>query len=197
MIYRGSNATAPDQTFIGPSTGGGLDWSPTVTPTRGGPIELRIIIDTTAPAWTAQWQARVPTDPTFTSLRTETLAANPVIHGVGYTVSNASIVSADVERFTLTTNGAIYAPGDVDRDGNVDLDDLAVIRANFGQALFLPGQGDLNNDGTVGYADFRAWKQAYPLGATFTGLGIPEPTGLALGLIGIAAVGATRRGCKA
>lgn len=197
MIYRGSNATAPDQTFIGPGTGGGMDWSPMVTPTRGGPIELRIIVDATAAAWTAQWQARVPTDPTFTSLRTETLGANPVIHGVGYTVSNASIVSADIERFTLTTSGAIYAPGDVDRDGNVDLDDLAVIRANFGQALFLPSQGDLNNDGTVGYADFRAWKLAYPLGATFTGHGIPEPTGLALGLIGMATAGMVRRGRKA
>jgi hypothetical protein len=60
--------------------------------------------------------------------------------------------------------------------------------------LFLPGQGDLNNDGTVNYADFRAWKVAYPLGSTINGLGIPEPGGVALGLIGMAmAAGAARR----
>jgi MYXO-CTERM domain-containing protein len=193
-IYRGDSATAPDQTFIGPATGGGQDWSSPVTPTRGGPIDLRIVLNTTNAAWEAEWLARVPTDPTFTSLRTATLGVNPTIHGVGYTVTNTSIVSADIEQFTLTTSGDVYAPGDVDQDGDADLDDLATIRANFGQAKWLPGEGDLNNDGTVNYADFRAWKVAYPLGSTITGLGIPEPSSAAIGLMGMAmAAGAARR----
>jgi hypothetical protein len=197
-IYRGTTATAPDSTFIGPSVAGGANWSSPVTPSRGGPIDLRIILDTTTAAWNVEWQARVPSAPSFTSLRTASLAANPTIHAVGYTASATSVVSADIEQFTLTTSGNVYPPGDIDQDGDADLDDLTTIRANFGQAKFLPSEGDLNSDGTVNYADFRVWKQAYPLGATFSGLGVPEPSSAAIGLIGMAmAAGVARRGRRA
>ena len=49
---------------------------------------------------------------------------------------------------------------DLDRDGDVDYDDLAVIQANFGQA----GEdlvGDLDGDGEVQFGDFLILSDSY------------------------------------
>ena len=45
-----------------------------------------------------------------------------------------------------------FPPGDLDRDGDVDCDDLAILKGHYGRAG-TPAQGDLNNDNTVNITD--------------------------------------------
>jgi hypothetical protein len=79
-------------------------------------------------------------------------------------------------------------PGDVDRDGGVDIDDYLLIQANsftvdpFGE----PFLGDVNDDEFVDFDDFHIWKDNFPGGAAaaeaaIAALGVPEPTSLLLG----------------
>lgn len=68
--------------------------------------------------------------------------------------------------------------GDVDGDGDVDLDDFQVISANLQTAVNARIFGDLTGDGFVNLDDFREWKASYvPVSAP---LAIPEPTSSAL-----------------
>ena len=56
-------------------------------------------------------------------------------------------------------------------------------------------QGDLTNDGTVDFRDFRAWKIAHEgagSGVSF-GSAVPEPTSAALALISMSVFFITRR----
>ncbi len=67
-------------------------------------------------------------------------------------------------------------PGDVDGDGDVDLDDFDIIAGNFYTAATQRSDGDLNADGIVNFADFREWKNNYPDAATGTlATLVPEP----------------------
>jgi hypothetical protein len=46
-------------------------------------------------------------------------------------------------------------PGDLDRDGEVNLLDFAVLQAGFGRAGVTPQDGDIDVDGDVDTDDFR------------------------------------------
>jgi len=97
--------------------------------------------------------------------------------------------------FTLSSNGGDILnqiinslvdnptiPGDVTGDGNVDVNDYNVIKANFQKNVAVRTQGDLNNDGLVNFADFRQWKSnRTDLGSVVDPSGaVPEPTGITL-----------------
>ena len=122
---------------------------------------------------------------------------------------------------TLTTAATVSGPiiagallGDVDNDGDVDLEELAsagdglsdfdIIRMNwletndtFGATL-ARSDGDLNENGEVSIEDFREWKTAYlaqgglaaDVAAAFASLGsttVPEPSSVVL--VALAAAG--------
>jgi hypothetical protein len=69
-------------------------------------------------------------------------------------------------------------PGDVNRDGQVNLTDFHIIRGNLFKTGQSRAQGDLVGDGIVNFADYREWKNNVPAGlaasADLSGA-IPEP----------------------
>ncbi|XAM01705.1 PEP-CTERM sorting domain-containing protein [Phycisphaeraceae bacterium D3-23] len=84
--------------------------------------------------------------------------------------------------------------GDINRDGYVGIDDLDLVLANWGAAPQLTlGQGDLNADGQIDHTDLAQvlahWSQGTPPAGV-----IPEPTSLALLLLGTALATSRRRG---
>lgn len=70
---------------------------------------------------------------------------------------------SEVLRFDTLT-----CPADLDRDGDIDLANLAQLLATYGMnGGATCHEGDLNGDGSVGLADLAALLGAY--GATCTG----------------------------
>lgn len=84
--------------------------------------------------------------------------------------------------------------GDVDNDGDVDLDDFAPIRANFRNAVASRGLGDLVRNGVVDFDDFREWKTEFlAAGGSLAGVNlsfgsVPEPSAAVLALMALLGV---------
>lgn len=75
-------------------------------------------------------------------------------------------------------------PGDYDRSGTVDTDDLALWQSQFGTTGAALADG--NGNGVVDAADYTVWRDALAASAT----AVPEPTTLGLlmaALVGFAA----------
>ncbi len=100
--------TAPGQTFVGVpnSTAGGADWSTPVVANPGDPIDLQVVLNTTAAAWTLEWLAKKPTDASFTSLRTAAYPSNPADIRAVSIVANEQL-DGSLRFLTLTTSGAV------------------------------------------------------------------------------------------
>jgi outer membrane protein assembly factor BamB len=75
-------------------------------------------------------------------------------------------------------------PGDANRDGQVNLADFNILKTNFGnEGVSLPG--DFNKDDAVSLEDFNILKANF--GAVDgQAASVPEPSGLALGLLALA-----------
>jgi len=86
------------------------------------------------------------------------------------------------------TSGGVPQPGDYDRDGDIDTDDYAKWKSDFGLFVQEPGDGaDGNADGVVNAADYAAWRDNLPgAGAAQSA---PEPSSLALGVLALGAAG--------
>ena len=89
------------------------------------------------------------------------------------------------DNFMLTA-AAPSSPADFDDDGDVDGDDLAEWKASFGVDGGADADGDLDTDGN----DFLIWQRAYSLPSAVTA--IPEPSSVALALLAILGVAASR-----
>ena len=80
---------------------------------------------------------------------------------------------------------AAHEPGDANLDGQVDVNDLTIVLANFGQTGMFWGQGDFNGDGTVDINDLTIVLANF--GASY-GAGnikaVPEPSTIAILLAG-------------
>ena len=80
--------------------------------------------------------------------------------------------------------------GDVNSDGDVDLDDLTAIQGNFRTSVASRRLGDLDDDGFVDFTDYLEWKAYFPFpgagGGARSSATVPEPAswifGLAAGL---------------
>ncbi len=88
-----------------------------------------------------------------------------------------------------TLDPGTFLPADFDEDGDVDGDDLADLRSNFGTGT-TKTQGNADDDGDVDGSDFLIWQQQVgTTPATPAAGAIPEPASAAiagLGLIGLA-----------
>ncbi|HEX6961299.1 MAG TPA: PEP-CTERM sorting domain-containing protein, partial [Lacipirellula sp.] len=91
----------------------------------------------------------------------------------------------------LTVNLAPVTPGDFDGDGDVDGDDLAQWRGDFGASALSDADGDGDSDG----ADFLAWQRQLGSGAALSAAaaGVPEPSATALLTLALAALLAAKR----
>jgi hypothetical protein len=96
--------------------------------------------------------------------------------------------------------------GDVDGDGDVDLDDLSDIQSNFRTSVASRALGDLNDDGFVDFTDYLEWKAYFPFPGAGAGGGMtnsataPEPSsvlGLAVGLFALCRLRRARRSTAA
>jgi T5SS/PEP-CTERM-associated repeat protein len=81
-------------------------------------------------------------------------------------------------------------PGDANSDGRVDLTDFGLLKSNFGKEGGL-AQGDFDGSGKIDLTDFGILKSHF--GQTQPTAGVPEPSTLALALLGVVALGLARR----
>jgi hypothetical protein len=76
---------------------------------------------------------------------------------------------------------------DIDRDGDIDLDDFAVIQQHYLSNVVLGTNGDANSDGIVNQSDFFFWRERYLAQGgdanALQNVSIPEPS-TAAGLLG-------------
>jgi hypothetical protein len=85
-----------------------------------------------------------------------------------------SVWSQGVADFGFATFVDPVQPGDVNLDGDVNLEDFGVIKQNFGQGARHTG-GDLTGDGMVGLGDFGVLKANFGK-SNAAAAAVPEPT---------------------
>jgi hypothetical protein len=107
MMVRHSNTPHPNQLFMGPSVAGGANWS---TPVGGvgGPVDLRLVLDTTTPLWSVDFQAKATADATYTSVGSGTYGTNPTIRSVA--LGGNFNVGGSADNFSLTVTPGIPEP---------------------------------------------------------------------------------------
>lgn len=89
MLLRGNRGTGGVQTFLGPDTNGGTDHD-----ALPDTVNLKVVLDTTATQWTAEWFIN------GTSIREETFSSNPNINYVGF--GRFGDATGTVDNFALT-----------------------------------------------------------------------------------------------
>ena len=90
----------------------------------------------------------------------------------------------------------LFAPGDANRNGTVDINDFFVISNNFSKVPSSPGlDGDIVIDNVVNVLDFRLWKNSVSaeVAAQAGAFGVPEPSSLLLVGTASVAIAALRR----
>jgi hypothetical protein len=95
--------------------------------------------------------------------------------------------------------GTPLMPGDANRDGRVDINDLTIVLSNFGKTGVTWSQGDFTGDGTVDINDLTIVLSNFGKTAALSAAGmaaVPEPGAIALllaGAIGLLACAWRRR----
>ncbi|QDU91566.1 hypothetical protein Pla175_49950 [Pirellulimonas nuda] len=93
----------------------------------------------------------------------------------------------------INTAALAPLPGDYNRDGAVDAEDLAKWRADFGLTGVQGADG--NGDGVVDAADYTVWRDHWaPAAGQAAAVATPEPTSLLLLVAGMLVAGLVGRG---
>jgi hypothetical protein len=130
---------------------------------------------------------------TFANGNLEGIALGPILANGNWSLvgvlDNGGSGSNLLVSFELSLSGCSLA-GDYNCDGWVDNPDYTLWKNTFGSTKAIAADG--NSNGTVDAADYTAWRNA--LGATASGqmVSVPEPTALALLLLGAFVVGMGR-----
>ena len=76
--------------------------------------------------------------------------------------ASASFTVSTLDGYGYAVTTATVVPGDVNGDGQVDINDLTIVLANFGQTTGMTwSTGDLNGDGRVDFNDLTILLTAY------------------------------------
>jgi hypothetical protein len=78
--------------------------------------------------------------------------------------TNATLLNGEAIG-TILDDDSLLA-GDVDGDGDVDLDDFDIVKVHFGQQGATRGEGDLDGDGVVDLDDFEEVKEHFGQSST-------------------------------
>ncbi len=78
----------------------------------------------------------------------------------------------------VTSDTTVYAPGDYNRDGLVDIEDYDLWASEYGSAVIVGAASDGNGDGLIDAVDYTVWRDALAAGST--GTTVPESGALAL-----------------
>ena len=112
-----------------------------------------------------------------------------MISAPGWTLTQANAINASGRLSAMaSTHRASNAflltplePGDANGDGRVDINDLTIVLANFGQTGMAWSQGDFTGDGTVDMNNLTIVLSNFGYGVTAPSpASVPEPSALAL-----------------
>jgi hypothetical protein len=177
-----SNWYASEEAFATGDTGfgnGAGNWTAYTRPFTAAAAAWRnLTLNTLVP------QSPTPQGATIGDTPASNLAGGIIGAGFVATFSQYSTIN-----FNFLEIGIPPIPGDVDGDGDVDMDDFNTIRGNFGLTgaertdgdLTGPGLGGLA-DGIVDLYDYGQWKDNFPFpgagsgGGSVGGQSVPEPT---------------------
>lgn len=109
--------------------------------------------------------------------------------------SDSMVTAADLDVFlsgNLISDGN-KLPGDTDFGGSVAFADFLTLSSNFGQNIALWSAGDFDGSGDVGFSDFLALSSNFGASSGGALASVPEPSGLALLLVGLAILPRRRR----
>ena len=104
--------------------------------------------------------------------------------------------AGDTHALLLTPTTAVALPGDANCDGKVDVNDLTIVLAHFGQTGMTWSQGEFTGDGTVDINDLTIVLANYNQTAGAGVAAVPEPGPLAIlaaGLSGLFACASLKR----
>ncbi len=111
----------------------------------------------------------------------------------GITTGNLANHGYDRTFLVSLSPSLLVGPGDVDGDGDTDLNDYVIIKTNFFLASgAIRTQGDLTGDGRVLLDDFALWRSSVEP-ALLAQIAVPEPGSMTLVLVGAGLFGCLRR----
>ncbi|MHB1037520.1 MAG: dockerin type I domain-containing protein [Pirellulales bacterium] len=88
-------------------------------------------------------------------------------------------------------------PGDADRDGDVDIFDVAVLQANYGTASGATWtEGDFDGNGSVDIFDVALMQPNYGHGTSSSPAAVPEPSSVMLAVTGLACLVLCAKLCR-